>query len=211
MSNYLNPSYLEADFNTFKEKLQTLMKNSNTFKDYNYEGANITMLLELFSYLSELNTYYLNKVSKNMFIDTTDVYETASSLANLRGYQPKGYIAPIVDLKVTVLIAEETENVPAPGDQLYIPAFFPIDTGISIDEGNIIYTTTQSFTETIPLSASGSHTFNVKLKQGEIETLDYTGEDIINNNIFLPFHNFDCDTGNYNENPSIVLYVNGIP
>lgn len=211
MSNYLTPSYLEADFNTFKEKLQTLMKNSNTFKDYNYEGANITMLLELFSYLSELNTYYLNKVSKNMFIDTTDVYETTSSLANLRGYQPKGYIAPIVDLKVTVLIDEETENVPAPGDQLYIPAFFPIDTGISVDEGNIIYTTTQSFTETIPLSASGSYSFNIKLKQGEIETLDYTGEDIINNNIFLPFHNFDCDTGNYNENPSIVLYVNGIP
>ncbi|NCD00056.1 MAG: hypothetical protein EOL95_10200 [Bacteroidia bacterium] len=72
----LIPSYLETDFYTLKQRLNDLLANSDTFKDYNYSGSNISLLIDMLSYLSELNTFYINKLSKNMFLDTTDVYET---------------------------------------------------------------------------------------------------------------------------------------
>ena len=63
----LTPGYLELDYNTLKTKLQTLLENSETFKDYNFEGSNISTLIELMAYLSELTTFYTNRLAKNFF------------------------------------------------------------------------------------------------------------------------------------------------
>ena len=34
---------------------------SDLFKDYDFEGSNTSLLIEFVAYMSELNTYYLNK------------------------------------------------------------------------------------------------------------------------------------------------------
>lgn len=213
----LTPSYLETDFLTLKQKLISILQSSETFKDYNFEGSNITMLIELLSYLSELNVYYVNKLAKNMFLESTEVYETASMMANLRGYYPRGYTSAKVDLSVSVTVDPWDENIPQPGDQLFIPAWFPINTGLTDETSgeDIVYLTTNDSTITISPSAVGTYEFDLTVTQGTIETLSYTGEDVINNTIFLPFFNFDhgiSDDGTYtDDNTSIVLYVNGTP
>jgi hypothetical protein len=89
---YIMPDYLNLDFNTFKENVINSLKETETFKDYNFEGSNISVLIELIAYLSELNTYYLNRISKNLFFDSVDMYENANRLANFIGYSPKGSI-----------------------------------------------------------------------------------------------------------------------
>jgi hypothetical protein len=209
--NELNPTYLEADFNSLKQKFISILQNNDTFKDYNFEGSNITMLIELLSYLSELNTYYVNKLAKNMFLDTTDVYETASLMANLRGHYPKGYIAPKVKLIIDVTVDEFSVSIPNPGDQLYIPKYFPFETGLQYNDEDIFYITPKDYTFSIPVTATDTYQMEIELKQGVIETLSYTGEDVINNVIYLPFYSFDHDTEPYDEESSIVLYVNGEP
>lgn len=209
--NEINPTYLEADFSTLKSKLISVLKASDTFKDYNFEGANITMLIELLSYLSEMNVYYVNKLAKNMFLDTTEVYETSSSMANLRGYYPKGYVAAKTKLTVTIPVHEYLTNIPNPGDQIYIPQYFSFPTGLQYNEEDVKYITTSDYTFTVPPTAVDFTSFEIELKQGIVETLSYTGEDIINNVIYLPFYSFDHDTQPYDETSSIVLYVNGEP
>lgn len=211
MSTELTPTYLETDFLTSKQKFISILQNSDTFKDYNFEGSNITMLIELLSYLSELNTYYVNKLAKNMFLDTTDVYETASQMANLRGYYPKGYIAPKVKLTVNLQVDPYSVNIPNPGDQVYIPKYFPIETGLQSNGEDIVYITPKDYTFTIPTTAVDTFQMELELKQGTINTLSYTGEDVINNVIYLPFYTFDHDIEPYNEESSIVMYVNGEP
>lgn len=209
--NELTPTYLEADFQSLKTKLISVLKTNSLFRDYNFEGANITMLIELLSYVAELNTYYVNKLAKNMFLDTTEVYETASLMANLRGYYPKGYISPKVTLNVTVDVHEYLPTIPNPGDQIYIPKYYPFKTGLTYEDEEIVYVTPKDYTFSIPTSAVDSETFEIELKQGSIETLSYTGEDIINGVIYLPFFTFDNDTAPYEEASSIVVYVNGVP
>ena len=128
---HLTPDYLSLDFLTAKEKLVNLMQKTETFRDMNYEGSNITMLLELMSYVTDLTTFYTNEVAKNVYPDTSNLYETTHSLVNQRGYQPNGYISAEIDLMVTVKRWNDDNSFEyyKEGDQLYIPAWYAINTG----------------------------------------------------------------------------------
>ena len=205
-------SYLDIDFETLKTRLQTVLENNSTFRDYNFEGANMTMIIELLSYLSELTTYYTNKIAKNIYPESADLYNTVHSLSKLQGYKPYGYVAPQLTLDVTVTVSPTASDIPNPGDQIYVPAWFEIDTGLETDDGDaIIYVTNEPTTETIPVSATGTHSFEVSMKQGEYENLSYTGADIIGNKIVLPANKYDYSLASFDENVSMILYVNGLP
>jgi hypothetical protein len=213
MDNYLEPTYLETDFQTSKQRLQELMENSDTFKDYNYEGANITMLLELIAFLQDNTTYFSNKIVKNIFPESSEVYEAIHSIASMRGYWPKGYVAAHTTLRIKVMVDDTDENVPSPGDILTIPAWFTIDTDFQTNEGeNITYTTTDTYNVQIPEDLEGDeYEFDILIKQGKFEVLEYFGDDLVNNKLILPSYKFDYDFLPYYENPALVLYINNDP
>lgn len=210
--NYLTPSYLETDFNSLKTRLNDLMQQSEVFKDYNYEGSNIAMLIELISYLTDLTTFYTNKVAKNVYPETAEIFETSNSLARLRGYFPKASVSGQVDLTVTVNTASSAAGSPEPGDTLYIPAWYAIDTGLTTDdEEEIYYSTVESYTTSIPMTATEEYSFDIEVKQGQYYTVEYTGEDIIDYEIILPSFNFDFDTtDHYTNNSSFAVYVDEV-
>jgi len=218
MSNeiHLTPDYTNADFLNMKDKLINLMRHDDTFKDFNFEGANITMLIELVSYLGDLTTFYTNEVAKNIYPDTSNLYETTHSLVNQRGYQPNGYISAEVDVKITVKRWNEDQTIEyyKEGDQLYIPAWFSIDTEqTNIDGNNIFYSTTQNHTITLPMSGNiDEYSFVIPFKQGKYFTGIYGGDDIIDGSIVLPFKNTDMGIYPYDENQqSLIVYVNEEP
>lgn len=205
------PNYLEIDYSTLKERLKDLMKSSDTFKDYNYEGANITMLIEMFSYMTDLNVYYINKLAKNIYPESSEVYETTHSIASIRGYDPKGWIAPNLNLNVSVLVDSTEESLPSPGEQLLVPAWYRIQTDIKTDDGDdIYYMTVEEKTIDIPETTEDgdSYEFTITLKEGNYHTMEYTEDDIVENKIILPFYDFDFDVTPYSDDSSIVLYVN---
>lgn len=206
-----NNDYLNIDFDTSKERLKELMKTSETFKDYNYEGSNITMLLELVSFLNDNSTYYMNKLIKNIYPNTTEVYGPMHSISSIRGYDPRGWVAPNLNLKISVLVDSTEESLPSPGDQLFIPAWYKIQTEMTTEDGDpVSYITTDDYTIDIPndISNGETYSFTIPMKEGDFYTMEYTGEDIIDNKIILPFYDFDYDVLPYDENPSITLFVN---
>jgi hypothetical protein len=200
MSNNLTPTFLETDYNTLKAKLTQLMKKSDTFKDYNYEGSNISMLIELVSYLGDLNTFFTNLLAKNMYEDTADVYETVHRLVRQKGYNPLGYKSS----QVTITAALSGVQV---GDVLQVPAWTSIDTGLTTDNGDsIYYTITQDhdFTaDTAPL-----YEFDLIAREGEVSELEYKGSDLVDNIIILPFSTFDHGSYPFDIR-AIQLTVNG--
>lgn len=211
---YLDPEYLDTDFQTVKKRLSDLMQQSDTFWDYNYDGSNITMLIELIAYLTELSTYYSNKIVKNLYPDSAELFETMHSIASIRGYRTKGYIAPQLNLKVKVLVNDDESKLPSSDDQIVVPAWFRINSGIETDDGDPIeYTTTKEYTFTIPSTAAdeGEFEFELPMKQGQYYDISFFGSDIVDNKLLLPSINIDYDTQPYDENPSLQLYVNSDP
>ena len=45
------------DFDTLKQNLKTFLKSQSVLKDYDYEGSNMNVLLDVLSYNSYLNSF----------------------------------------------------------------------------------------------------------------------------------------------------------
>jgi len=211
--NILTPQYLDMDYSTMKSRLQELLAVNPTFRDYNYEGSNISVLMEMMCYLGMLTTYYVNQIAKNQYMETADIYETVHMLSRLRGYDPRGYISSSTDLTITLTLSGGTNGV-SPGDTISLGAWKQIVcTGNeSVDENGALlqFSTIIDTIETIPTSALGTYTFSVPIRQGIVYNGTFTGDNIIDNIIYLPSYNFDYDDDLSDQSPSMELSVNNI-
>jgi len=208
MTDTLSPSYLEIDFNTYKEKIITQLRNSPIFTDYNYEGANITILIELMAYIAELTTYYVNKLAANTYIDTADVYENIHRIANMMGYYPMGHVSS--KSTVTFTISEEVSSgdyTVSVGDTLRVVPWTQLKSNITVNDEAVYFVVTNEVVEVV--DAFPFVIESIPVKQGIVRTFEFTGTDLIDNKIYLPFLDFSFDDDISDDYPSIQVTVNG--
>lgn len=193
------PQYLSIDYLSLVDKFKNELQESAVFNDYDFEGANITVLLELMAYVGELTTFFSNKIAKNCFLETADVYEAANRLARQSGYEPKGTRSARGTIAVSV-------SGTSPGDVVRVLSWKQLSSGRTDDDGNEIKFATTTSVET---TASGSLTvLNVPIRQGVITDLTgYSGEDLIDNELILP-QEYAYDDDVDDEIPSVRLLVN---
>lgn len=89
-----NLQIAELDFNAIKESLTNFLRSQDTFKDYNFTGSGLSTLLDVLTYNTQYNSYYLNMVANEMFMDTALQRSSVVSHAKELGYIPKTAIAP---------------------------------------------------------------------------------------------------------------------
>lgn len=77
------------DFDTLKSNLVTFLKAQKAFKDYDFEGSNMNVLLDVMSYNSFLNSFYLNMVASEMFMDSAQKLDSVVSHAKELNYVPQ--------------------------------------------------------------------------------------------------------------------------
>ena len=61
MANTSAISVANLDFDEIKSNLKTFLKNQAIFQDYDFEGSNLSVLLDVLSYNTFMNNYYLNQ------------------------------------------------------------------------------------------------------------------------------------------------------
>ena len=76
------------DFNETKEALKTFLKNQDRFKDFDYEGSNMNVLLDVLSYNTFYNNYYYNMMISEMFLDSASQRNSVLSHAKELNYLP---------------------------------------------------------------------------------------------------------------------------
>jgi len=195
------PDYLNLDFTTIKNKLKEELGKSDRFRDYDYEGSNISVLIELMAYIAELHTYYQNRIAKNVYISTADQYENVNRLARQYGYEPRGYRSARTTIKVTVTGA-------TPGDNLIIDQWTQIDTGQNAPESNqrIYFATTNTASGVV--TSAGTLELVIPARQGRPVTLsNYKGSDLVSNRLTLP-SNYAYDDDIDDDYPVMTVYVN---
>ena len=88
----------ELDFDNIKSNLKTFLKNQNQFKDYDFEGSGMNILLDTLAY----NTHYLgfnaNMVANEMFLDSASLRSSVVSHAKALGYEVTSARAPSATL-----------------------------------------------------------------------------------------------------------------
>ena len=77
------------DFDTLKENFKNYLKEQSVLKDYDFEGSNINVLLDVMSYNTYLNSFYLNMIASEMFLDSSQKLDSIISHAKELNYTPK--------------------------------------------------------------------------------------------------------------------------
>ena len=79
----------ELSFDGIKNNLKTYLQNQAIFSDYNFEGSNLSALLDILSYNTYMNSYYLNMVGSESFLDTSVIKSSVISHAKELNYVPR--------------------------------------------------------------------------------------------------------------------------
>jgi len=103
----------ELDFDNIKSNLKTFLKNQTQFKDYDFEGSGMNILLDTLAY----NTHYLgfnaNMVANEMFLDSSSLRSSAVSHAKTLGYEVTSARAPTATLNVSLSTTAATKTMSA--------------------------------------------------------------------------------------------------
>jgi len=104
-------NFSNLDFDQVKTTLQEYLKSNSNFTDYDFEGSNLSTLLDVLAYNTYITSYNANMITNEVFIDTATLRENIVSLARNIGYVPR----PRQAARATVSFFVNTSGInPAP-------------------------------------------------------------------------------------------------
>ena len=116
---------INLDFNRFKESLRTYAKEQPLFKDYDFDGSNMSVLNDLLAYNTYQNSFYLNMLFSEMFLDSAQLRNSIASHTKDLNYVPTSFRSA----RIPVDIAIDTGNTALTG--VTIPKNQPFSTRVN--------------------------------------------------------------------------------
>jgi len=125
------------DFDNVKAALiEHFSSDDSPYKDFNYEGSNLSVLLDILAYTTEQNAYYLKQSINESYFSTSKLRNSTVKHAKSLGYTPRSTKASNIEIELTF-----TDNI----DFAYISANTPLT---SVKGKNESYT----FINLVPLA-----------------------------------------------------------
>ena len=164
MADRLNVT--ELDFDSIKTSLRTFLRQQTEFQDYDFEGAGLSVLLDILAYNTHYNAYYLNMIANEAFLDSASLRNSVVSHAKRVGYTPRSVRAPRAI--VTVNVATSSANA----GSLTIPSGYAFSSS-QLDGVSYNFVTIESNTTTTKVANNFIFT-NVPIYQGQLVSYGYT-------------------------------------
>jgi hypothetical protein len=108
-SSKLPVAYL--DFDTIKASLRDYMRSQSQFKDYDFEGSGLSILLDVLAYNTHYNAFYMNMIANEMFLDSANLRSSVVSLAKHLNYTPRSLTS--AQARVSIIINPNDSAVSA--------------------------------------------------------------------------------------------------
>ena len=185
----------ELDFDTIKTNLKLYLKQQSEFQDYDFEGAGLSVLINLLAYNTHYNAYYLNMIANESFLDTALLRDSVVSHAKTLGYIP--YSKNAASASVNAVITSNSTDI----DTLTLPKGFRF---LSETIDNISYIFNVMADTTVTKSGTKYYFENLEIKEGEFTTYSFTQSNSANpKSIFeIPDPNIDTNTLTVTVRPS---------
>lgn len=111
MASNLNVS--ELDFDQIKDNLKNFMKSQSQFKDYDFDGSGLSVLLDILAYNTHYNAMLAHFALNEAFLDSAQIRGNVVSRAGLLGYVPRSVLAPRATVKLEVDVTNnDSINLP---------------------------------------------------------------------------------------------------
>ena len=153
----------ELDFDQIKSNLKTYLASQSEFTDYDFEGAGLSVLLDVLAYNTHYNAYLANMVVNEMFLDSAIKRSSAVSIAKHLGYTPRS------DRGAKAVVNITATNVVGSPSYITLPKYTIFTS--TVNNSTYTYVNLQEYSATLN---NGSYTFNnVELIQGAYYSYSY--------------------------------------
>jgi len=91
-------AYVNFDAVSLKSFIIDHLNRNSTFTDQNYEGSNLSSLIEIMAYYTHVLMFYLNQTSSESMFSQSTIYENMNKIVKLIQYKPTGKQTSLVAL-----------------------------------------------------------------------------------------------------------------
>lgn len=177
--------FTNLNYDDLRISIKDYLRANSNFTDYDFEGSNLSTIINTLAYNTYIASYNANVVSNEVFIDSATLRENVVSLARLVGYVPKSRTAARATISFFVDLSDLSIK--------------PLT--LTVRKGLIATTRTsfrgESYTFSIPNDitvpvVNGIASFNnVQIYEGTFITENYTVDNSINQRFVLSNNGID--------------------
>jgi len=95
-------NFTSLDFDQIKQTLKQYLQSNSNFTDYEFEGSNLSTILDVLAYNTYITSYNANMISNEVFIDSATLRENVVALARNIGYVPRSKKSSAATINFTV-------------------------------------------------------------------------------------------------------------
>ena len=175
-------NFANLDFDQIKTSIKDYLRSNSNFTDYDFEGSNLSTIIDVLAYNTYITSYNANMVSNEVFIDSATLRENVVSLARNIGYTPYSKRAAQANISFFVDTTDYTDQ----------PQTITLNKGLVASSNSFA---NESFTfailddVTVPVSDDEASFDNIAIYEGIYLTQTFTV------NSFDPDQRFILDNG----------------
>jgi hypothetical protein len=162
-------NFSNLDFDQVKQSIKDYLRANSNFTDYDFEGSNLTTIIDTLAYNTYITSYNANMVSNEVFIDSATLRENVVSLARNIGYVPRSRKSAVAKITFEV----DVSNTSAVTVTLKAGAVTTSrSTGVNRTR-NYIFSIPNDIT--VPVKSDGKATFSeIKIYEGTYVNQTFT-------------------------------------
>ena len=161
-------NFTNLDFDQIKTTLKNYLKANSNFTDYDFEGSNLSTILDVLAYNTYITSYNANMVANEVFIDSATLRENVVSLARNIGYVPKSRKAATS----TVSFFVDTSNITPPPVSLTLHKGPIASTSGSFGNQSFVFSILEDIT--VPVFNNIASFDEIKIYEGVLLTSNFT-------------------------------------
>jgi len=115
-------AYATFDALTLKSLIKQRLREGGTFTDQDFEGSNLSAIIDIIALSYHLSLFYLNQTSSESLFNESTVFENINRITKLIGYKPTGYKTGVLTFE-----AEASSRLPVNVYTIKRYSYFSID------------------------------------------------------------------------------------
>lgn len=182
-------NFSNLDFDQIKESIKDYLRANSNFTDYDFEGSNLSTIIDTLAYNTYITSYNANMVSNEVFIDSATLRENVVSLARNIGYVPRSRKSS----KSIVTFSVDVSNTTAVSVTLKAGAVLSSRSTSSNKTKTFVFSIPNDIT--VPVDSTGTATFDsISVYEGTYINQKFTVDGSNPNQKFiLPNSGIDTD------------------
>jgi hypothetical protein len=181
-------NFSNLDFNQIKTTLKDYLRANSNFTDYDFEGSNLSTILDVLAYNTYITSYNANMVANEVFIDSATLRENVVALSRNVGYIPRSKKSATASISFFV---DASNIIPTPSS-LTLRRGPVASTSGSFGNQSFIFSILDDIT--VPVVNNIAIFEDIKIYEGSLLASNFTySSNNLNQRFILPNSGIDTD------------------